>query len=206
MQVFPSPTLHPSRDPFATEPQGTAHSGQGARAQASADPASGSEHGGVRVTLSGEALARSESGEELSREDQKKLLDLKKRDREVRAHEAAHQAAAGSLARGGASFTYETGPDGKRYAVGGEVSIDASPVPGDPQATARKMERVRAAALAPADPSGQDRQVAARAAMEAQAARSERAEEDDEAKAGCPLCGDGAHGPEHHAGEIDTRV
>jgi len=84
---------------------------------------------------------------------------LRRRDGEVRAHESAHMAAGGSLVRGGASFTYEVGPDGRTYAVGGEVSIDTSSVPGDPAATMRKMQQVRAAALAPASPSGQDRAV-----------------------------------------------
>jgi hypothetical protein len=49
------------------------------------------------------------------------------------------------------------------YAVSGEVSIDSSPVKGDPKATVRKMEQVVRAALAPAQPSGQDRAVAAAA-------------------------------------------
>ena len=53
------------------------------------------------------------------------------------------------------------GPDGNRYAIGGEVSIDVAPVDGDPEATIAKMEIVKAAALAPAEPSAQDRKVAA---------------------------------------------
>lgn len=91
------------------------------------------------------------------------------RDREVRAHEAAHAAAGGSLVRGGPSFETEAGPDGKQYAVGGEVQIDTSAAD-DPRATLAKMRQVRAAALAPASPSGQDQAVAARAsAVEAKA-------------------------------------
>ncbi|HET8849242.1 MAG TPA: putative metalloprotease CJM1_0395 family protein [Marinobacter sp.] len=92
----------------------------------------------------------------------KQLSELKARDREVRAHEAAHQAVGGQYA-GGMSFTYQRGPDGAQYAVGGEVSIDIAPVQGDPRATIEKMRVVRAAALAPAQPSGQDRAVAAQA-------------------------------------------
>jgi hypothetical protein len=80
----------------------------------------------------------------------------------VRAHEAAHQAVGGSLT-GGASFSYETGPDGKRYAVGGEVAVDLS-TSDNPNDTIARMARVRAAALAPADPSAQDRSVATSAA------------------------------------------
>ncbi|MDX1452680.1 MAG: putative metalloprotease CJM1_0395 family protein [Oleiphilaceae bacterium] len=90
------------------------------------------------------------------------IAELAARDREVRAHERAHQAVGGQYA-GSVSYAYQTGPDGKRYAVGGEVPIDVSPVPGDPRATIEKMRVVKAAATAPADPSPQDRNVAATA-------------------------------------------
>jgi hypothetical protein len=107
-------------------------------------------------------------------EDQLKQLEgLRKRDKEVRAHEAAHQAAAGGLARGGATFSYQRGPDGQLYAIGGEVNIDTSPVSGNPEATLRKAQTIAAAALAPAEPSGQDRQVAAQAARLAAQAQAE---------------------------------
>jgi|DewCreStandDraft_5_1066085.scaffolds.fasta_scaffold37560_2 hypothetical protein len=110
---------------------------------------------------------------ELSEAEQKKVRELQERDRKVRAHERAHLMAAGDLARGGANFIYQCGPDGKRYAVGGEVHLDCSEVPDDPQATIRKAERVQRAALAPADPSPQDRRVAAEAAAMANRARQE---------------------------------
>lgn len=100
------------------------------------------------------------------------IRQLKARDAEVKAHEAAHAAVGGELA-GSPSFTYQKGPDGVRYAVGGEVPIDVSKVSGDPQATLEKMQRVQRAALAPAEPSTQDRQVAALAAQQAAEARSE---------------------------------
>ncbi len=110
---------------------------------------------------------------------------LKARDLEVKTHEAAHLAAAGSYAQGGASYTYQTGPDGKRYAVGGEVSIDASPVSGDPQATIAKMRIIRSAALAPSNPSSQDYKVAATASQEEAKARMELAREtSDDLKTG----------------------
>lgn len=93
------------------------------------------------------------------------ISQLAQRDRQVRAHEAAHVAAGGQYVRGGAQLSYSTGPDGRAYATGGEVSIDRSPVPNDPQATIRKLQQVQRAALAPVDPSPQDRSVAAAAAM-----------------------------------------
>lgn len=90
------------------------------------------------------------------------IADLAARDREVRAHEQAH-AAVGGVFAGSPSYTTEQGPNGVRYAVAGEVSISTSPVAGDAQATIRKADIVRRAALAPADPSAQDRAVAAKA-------------------------------------------
>ncbi len=110
---------------------------------------------------------------ELSQEDQQKLEYLKSRDREVKTHEQAHLSAAGGLAMGGASFTYEKGPDGTSYAIGGEVGIDTSAVAGDPIATLKKAETIRRAALAPANPSAQDKAVASQASAMANKARAE---------------------------------
>ena len=107
------------------------------------------------------------------------LADLKARDREVRNHENAHRAAGGDLVRGG-SYDYQQGPDGKRYAVGGDVQIDTSPVPDDPAATAEKMQRVIAAALAPAQPSSTDLAVAAQATAERNRAQAEASREASE--------------------------
>ena len=137
--------------------------------------------GGQPGASMGEAASRepgsprakqAERGDELtlSREAQAQLAKLKQRDQQVRTHEAAHMAVGGSLVRGGATYTYQQGPDGQRYAVGGEVQLDAGPVPDDPKATLAKAAQLRAAALAPADPSPQDQAVAAGAnAMAAQA-------------------------------------
>ncbi len=106
-------------------------------------------------------------------EEQRQIQVFKARDIEVRAHEQAHLSAAGGFATGGASFTFQTGPDGRRYAIGGEVQIDISSVPGDPEASLRKAETIRRAALAPASPSAQDFSVAASAASMATNARIE---------------------------------
>jgi hypothetical protein len=106
---------------------------------------------------------------------QQQLQTLKNRDREVRAHELAHQAVGGRYVTRGARYDLEKGPDGRLYAVGGDVSIDSSPVPGDPQATLAKAQVIQRAALAPANPSATDRQVAARASAMIQQARIELA-------------------------------
>ncbi|MCF6214565.1 MAG: hypothetical protein L3J58_00160 [Emcibacter sp.] len=112
----------------------------------------------------------------LNEEEKKQVAQLKKIDREVRAHEQAHKNAGGQYA-GSASFGYQVGPDGKRYAVSGEVPIDIAPIEGDPAATVAKMTAIAAAALAPAKPSGQDRRVAAQAISLRGEAQSELTQE-----------------------------
>lgn len=109
----------------------------------------------------------------LSEADLKTVSELKQRDSEVRAHEAAHLAAAGGFATSGTNFEYQQGPDGVRYAISGEVSIDTSPVANNPAATLLKADTIRRAALAPAEPSGPDMQVAANAAAMAAKAQAE---------------------------------
>lgn len=109
---------------------------------------------------------------DLSEEEKAQVAELKRRDTEVRAHEQAHLAASGGMARGGASYDYQSGPDGKRYAVGGEVQI-AMKSGKTPEETIRNAEQVRSAALAPANPSSVDQQTAAAAARMAQEARQE---------------------------------
>ncbi len=109
-------------------------------------------------------------GRNLTEKEQQQVAELKTRDREVRGHEMAHKAAAGQHG-GSVSYDYQAGPDGNRYAVGGEVSIDASSVPGNPEATIQKMGIIARAALAPAEPSGQDRAVAAQAQQTAAQAK-----------------------------------
>jgi|GEM_PF-6666182 len=114
------------------------------------------------------------------------LQELRNRDREVRAHEQAHLAAGGSHTSS-VSYSFVVGPDGKRYAIGGNVDVDTTPVRDDPEATLEKARQVRAAALAPANPSPQDRQVAAEATQMAQEARMEllrERQEESRAEAG----------------------
>ncbi|TGD75360.1 hypothetical protein E4634_04425 [Mangrovimicrobium sediminis] len=110
----------------------------------------------------------------MDEEELAQLRQLQLRDREVRAHEAAHAAVGGTLT-GAPSYTYERGPDGARYAVAGEVSVSAPAASDDPAKTLQQAEQVQRAALAPADPSPQDRQVAAQAAQIAAQARAELA-------------------------------
>ncbi len=119
----------------------------------------------------------------LSDEEKDQVEELKDRDKEVRAHEQAHLGASGGLAMGGASFEQQRGPDGRMYAVGGEVQIDTSEG-GTPDETIAKAQRIRSAALAPAQPSGQDRQVAAQASRMESEARQEKTSGEDEENTG----------------------
>lgn len=118
----------------------------------------------------------------LSPEDKALVEQLQKRDREVRLHELAHQAAGGQFT-GSASYEYKRGPDGKNYAVGGEVSVDVGAAR-TPEDTIQKARQVKAAALAPAQPSAQDRQVAREAEqMISQAQQELRIQAQSEARA-----------------------
>ncbi|WP_281684207.1 putative metalloprotease CJM1_0395 family protein [Thalassobaculum salexigens] len=162
---------------------------------ASADnPAQAAEIAAQSSSSAEEAAA----GTELSEEEQQVVRELQQRDREVRQHEAAHAAAGGAHA-GAPTYTYQRGPDGRQYAVGGSVSIDTSPVKGDPEATLQKARQIRAAALAPADPSGQDKSVASAAsALERQAQAEIAAERRAE------LSGEGEEGASEPAVESQT--
>lgn len=124
---------------------------------------------------------------ELTEEEKRELQELKARDAEVRRHEQAHVMAGGRYITSRAQFEYVVGPDGKLYAVGGEVQIDTSEVPDDPEATIEKAQTVRRAALAPSDPSAQDQRIAAEATrmefearMELSRQRTEEAQEQTE--------------------------
>jgi DNA repair exonuclease SbcCD ATPase subunit len=128
-----------------------------------------------RTQADEQAQARRQQDEQEQRQlevEQRQIQQLAERDREVKAHEQAHQAVGGQYA-GAMSFTYERGPDGKNYAIGGEVPIDTGKIANDPQATLDKAETIRRAALAPAEPSSQDRRVAAQAVQMSLEARAE---------------------------------
>lgn len=124
-----------------------------------------------------QSLTERRNEERIQKEQLETIRDLARRDREVRSHEQAHQTVGGQHA-GSMKLDYTTGPDGRRYAVSGEVPIDLSPVPGNPEATRLKAQQVRQAALAPAEPSNQDRAVAAQATLLALQAQVELRQEE----------------------------
>lgn len=114
--------------------------------------------------------------EKVEQQELEQTRELAQRDREVRTHEQTHASIGGQYASA-PSYTYERGPDGRLYAVAGEVKIDTSPVPNDPEATIEKAEIIQRAALSVAEPSGADRAVAAEARVMAVEARAELAKQ-----------------------------
>jgi hypothetical protein len=159
MRVAPRTDLRMDPEAWPTR----RHAGEAGHAHATSGPrepqAPGSRGRGPRTA----------PGDELTPEQKAQVEKLKQIDQRVRAHEAAHLAAGGGLAMGGATYGYVQGPDGQRYATSGEVQIDTSPGK-TPEETIEKARQIQRAAMAPSDPSGQDRAVAAQAgAMMAQA-------------------------------------
>lgn len=151
----------------------------------SAVPARAQPVDGSRAVTGANAVAGISSTNTSLQLDAKALAlisKLKARDTDVRQHEQAHLAAAGGLATSGASYTYERGPNGVAYAVGGEVRIDTSPG-NTPEETIARAHTIEAAALAPADPSGADRAVAVQAQQLEAQARAELAQDQSQGAA-----------------------
>ncbi|HEX5393614.1 MAG TPA: putative metalloprotease CJM1_0395 family protein [Rhodocyclaceae bacterium] len=119
---------------------------------------------------------------QLSPQQQQQVDQLQATDRKVRAHEQAHIAAGRELITSGPQYSYTYGPDGKQYAVGGEVGIDTSPEK-KPDANIRKGERIQTAALAPAEPSQQDYSVAAAGSRLEEQGRADKLREEAQAMA-----------------------
>lgn len=116
--------------------------------------------------------------DELTTTEQTEIQNLKERDQEVRIHENKHKSIGGAYAQS-PSYSYTTGPDGKQYIIDGSVSISLSEEK-NPQDTIKKMEQVQKAALAPQEPSGADRRVAAEAIQIANRARAQVLKENTE--------------------------
>ncbi len=124
---------------------------------------------------------KSHQTDELSQDEKRLVNELQARDSEVRAHEAAHQS--GGASTGGASYTYQQGPDGKMYAIGGEVSVSMRSG-STPEETIRNAQAVIASAMAPADPSAQDLAVASSARVMMMKAEQQKAQELQDALVG----------------------
>jgi hypothetical protein len=131
---------------------------------------------GEQQSKGGSQEETSEQEKQNQEAEQQQVEELKARDREVRLHEQAHARVGGQYA-GSPTYEYQRGPDGNNYAVGGQVMIDVAEVPNDPKATIDKMQTVRAAALAPAEPSGADRAIAADATQKMSSAQADLAQQ-----------------------------
>jgi hypothetical protein len=167
-----TPVLPASR--YSTRSSYGRGEGSGVSTKRAANPANPSpENSGDQDSVSDSSSSQTSVDAEIDK--------LEQTDLEVRAHEAAHMAAAGGLASGGPHFIYKRGPNGKLYAVGGEVRIQVSGGP-TPEVTIARARQVRAAALAPGNPSPEDLAVAAQASAMEAAAQTETAETTETSK------------------------
>jgi len=82
------------------------------------------------------------------------VSQLQARDSAVRQEEEAHAAAAGPYGSA-PQYTYQIGPDGNAYAIGGHVDVNVS-VSGSAEDRDRALATLQNAALAPNAPSGAD--------------------------------------------------
>lgn len=151
------------------------HIGEGARKMREAGVAGVAAHGAGVGVPAGSSIGASKEGipvpgTNLVRTTSENAATV---DRSVRGHERLHQLALGPYAESGVQLTTRRGADGRQYAVGGRIKADLAPVPGNPEATLRKANAVRRAALAPASPSAADMRVAAEAYRLAQSAKED---------------------------------
>ena len=98
-------------------------------------------------------------GQGLTLRERVLVQQLNFQDRAVRQHEMRHFYA-GRPHTNFPEYWYVSGPDGRRYVAAGITRFDVSAVANDKTATLEKLRTLYRAALAPADPSPQDRSVA----------------------------------------------
>lgn len=125
-----------------------------------------------KISLSNKNSEETKEEKAEKENENREIQELKQRDSEVRRHEQAHKSTLGGYAAGGIQYDYTRGPNGVQYAVGGSVAVDLSEED-TPEKTVRKAQTIRRSALAPAEPSSADRQVAAQASQLESAARAE---------------------------------
>lgn len=163
VQVTFSKAITESEDPEAVESPNDVelvYSKPGQNAQADKDAQGGSD-----------PQATPAQYQDLTAAEVEQVKALQERDAEVRRHEQAH-AAAGGTTTGSPTYTYTTGPDGRQYAVAGEVSVRFSSS-NDPEKTIAEAQQIKRAATAPAEPSAQDYAVAREADQRIAQARQE---------------------------------
>lgn len=82
---------------------------------------------------------------------------FRSKDAEIRTHEQIHASIGHTTTP--ISYTYQQGPDGKMYAIGGSVRLDTS-IPNDPKAAAFKLDMLQKAASGPTQMSAADGSIA----------------------------------------------
>ncbi|MCP4269219.1 MAG: hypothetical protein GY777_27230 [Candidatus Brocadiaceae bacterium] len=82
-------------------------------------------------------------GRQPSPEEQKEIEKIRKNSRNVKRRELVYRAVVGNHVRGAASFQYETGPDGMKYAIAGHTAIDTRPIINNPEASIRKAQAIK---------------------------------------------------------------
>lgn len=186
--------LEPDKVSLSSEARSQLRGADAGAGQAAPPQGDGAAPQGARGATAAPGGAPAAGQGRLSEAQRQEVQELQQRDAHVRAHEAAHQAAGGDLT-GPASFSYQVGPDGRSYAVGGEVPVQARSgrTPDETIAIAR---RVRAAALAPADPSPADLAAAASATQVELRAMQQKRQASSQPGAGArPGTGGAAAGP-----------
>lgn len=113
----------------------------------------------VETTQRRDYIEQSSGIDKYDEKDFAKVLEkFKQTDTNIRSHEQIHASIGHTTAP--IAYTYQKGPDGKMYAVGGSVRLDTS-IPNDPKAAAFKLDMLQKAASGPTDSSAADNTIAA---------------------------------------------
>lgn len=127
----------------------------GRRAEALSTGSANASGAASRTNIAAAGPVAAKLPDQLNAGERADLAKLQQRDQQVRQEEKAHAAVAGDLA-GPISYAYQLGPDGRQYAIGGSVGVQANMVSGDPAEAKRLSGRMVVAANAPTNPSAQD--------------------------------------------------
>ncbi|ODC04093.1 hypothetical protein BFW38_11690 [Terasakiispira papahanaumokuakeensis] len=179
-QARPDSTSVQQQSAVSQEPD-AAQEGKRGEARTADESGSDREKNVTQETADEETQRLKQEIAKLELEQARAIDQMRQRDQEVRTHERAHASAGGQWA-GAPTYETEKGPDGRQYAVAGEVQIDTAPIADDPEATIEKMRTVMAAAMAPAEPSAQDRSVYAQAQATLAQAQMELAQQRSDGK------------------------
>ncbi|MGN7476947.1 putative metalloprotease CJM1_0395 family protein [Solibacillus silvestris] len=117
-----------------------------------------------------ENLLSGKTEKELHVADAAARKDVQQAEKEVIARDNVHAA-------GATTYTHVTAPDNQRYISSGEAAVQIPSANDASDETLELLEKVRQAALAPAEPSPQDLRIAESASAQIQQVRPDKAEE-----------------------------